>query len=94
MENTPSPRQVMINSLKSKTPIERKQERRDSLDNCCQTPSYWKEPTKYDINKTTRCIHRKVHKELKKKKSTSFHVIYESRPIEEQAIGNNRQSMT
>ena len=32
------------------TPKERKQERRDSLDNCCQTPSDWKEPTKYDIN--------------------------------------------
>ena len=31
-------------------PIERKQERRDSLHNCCQTPSDWKEPTKYDIN--------------------------------------------
>ena len=25
-------------------------ERRDSLDSCCQTPSDWKEPTKYDIN--------------------------------------------
>ena len=32
------------------TPIERHQERRDSLDNCCQTPSDSKEPTKYDIN--------------------------------------------
>ena len=32
------------------TPKERKQERRDSLDSCCQTPSDWKEPTKYDIN--------------------------------------------
>ena len=29
---------------------ERKQERGDSLHNCCQTPSDWKEPTKYDIN--------------------------------------------
>ena len=29
---------------------ERKQERRDSLDNCCQTPNDWKEPTKYEIN--------------------------------------------
>ena len=29
---------------------ERNQERRDSLDSCCQTPSDWKEPTKYDIN--------------------------------------------
>ena len=32
------------------TPKERKQERRDSLDSCCQTPSDWKEPTTYDIN--------------------------------------------
>ena len=29
---------------------ERKQERRDSLDRCCQTPIDWKEPTKSDIN--------------------------------------------
>ena len=32
------------------TQKERKQERRDSLDSFCQTPSDWKEPTKYDIN--------------------------------------------
>ena len=32
------------------TPKERNQERRDSLDSFCQTPSDWKEPTKYDIN--------------------------------------------
>ena len=32
------------------TPKERKQERRDSLESCCQTPSNWKETTKYDIN--------------------------------------------
>ena len=32
------------------TPKERNQERRDSLDSCCQTPIDWKEPTKYDIN--------------------------------------------
>ena len=32
------------------TPKERTLERRDSLDNCCHTPSDWKEPTKYDIN--------------------------------------------
>ena len=35
---------------KVETPKERKQERRDSLDSCCQTPSDWKEPTNYDIN--------------------------------------------
>ena len=29
---------------------ERKQERRDSLDSCCQTQSDWKELTNYDIN--------------------------------------------
>ena len=32
------------------TPKEIKQQRRDSLDSCCQTPSDWKEPTNYDIN--------------------------------------------
>ena len=32
-------------------PKQRKQKRRDSLDSCCQTPSDWKEPTNYDINK-------------------------------------------
>ena len=32
------------------TPKARKQERRDSLDSCCQTPSDWKELTNYDIN--------------------------------------------
>ena len=32
------------------TPKARKQQRRDSLDSCCQTPSDWKEPTNYDIN--------------------------------------------
>ena len=37
---------------------------------------------------------QKSPQKLKKKKSTSFRVIDESRPIEEQAIGNNRQSMT
>ena len=33
-----------------KTPKEIKQQRRDSLDSCCQTRSDWKEPTKYNIN--------------------------------------------
>ena len=32
------------------TPKQRKQEKRDSLDSCCQTPSDCKELTKYDIN--------------------------------------------
>ena len=32
------------------TPKQRKQERRDSLDSCCQTPSDWTEPKNYDIN--------------------------------------------
>ena len=36
--------------LEVKTPKERKQEIRDSLDSCCQTPIDWKELTKYDIN--------------------------------------------
>ena len=30
--------------------VEKPKERRDSLDNCGQTPSNWKEQTKYDIN--------------------------------------------
>ena len=65
-------------------PKERKQERRDSLDSCCQTPSDWKQPTNYDINNllqdasteesTTNSI---------KNNSTSFRVIDESRPIVE-----------
>ena len=36
--------------LEVKTPKERKQEIRDNLDSCCQTPIDWKELTKYDIN--------------------------------------------
>ena len=32
------------------TELETPKERRDSLDSFCQTPSDWKEPTKYDIN--------------------------------------------
>ena len=66
------------------TPKEIKQQRRDSLDSCCQTPSDWKEPTNYDINNllqdasteesTTNSI---------KNNSTSFRVIDESRPIVE-----------
>ena len=36
--------------LEVETPKERKQERRDSLDSCCQTPSDWKEPKNYNIN--------------------------------------------
>ena len=77
------------------TPKERKQERRHSLDSCCQTPSDWKEPTKYDINNLLKEQSiEKSTKNSRKNKSTSFRLIDESRPIEEQAIGNNRQSMT
>ena len=32
------------------TELETPKERRHSLDSFCQTPSDWKEPTKYDIN--------------------------------------------
>ena len=74
---------------------ERKQERRNSLDSCCQTPSDWKEPTKYDINNLLQdASTEKATKNSRKNKSTSLRLIDESRPIEEQAIGNNRQSMT
>ena len=77
------------------TPKEIKQDRGDSLDSCCQTPSDWKELTKYDINNLLQDTStEKSTKKLKKNKSTSFRVIDESRPIEEQAIGNNQQSMT
>ena len=66
------------------TPKERKQERRDSLDSCCQTPSDWKEPTKYDINNLLQDTSTEQYsKNSRKKNSTSFHVIDESRPIEE-----------
>ena len=66
------------------TPKERKQERRDSLDSCCQTPSDWKEPTKYDINNLLQdASTEKSTRNSRKKNSTSFRVIDESRPIEE-----------
>ena len=66
------------------TPKERKQERRDSLDSCCQTPSDWKEPTKYDINNLLQDTSTEQYsKNSRKKNSTSFRVIDESRPIEE-----------
>ena len=75
--------------------VEKPKERRDSLDSCCQTPSDWKEPTKYDINNLLQdTSSEQSSKNSRKNNSTSFRVIDESRPIEEQAIGNNRQSMT
>ena len=73
---------------------ERKQERRDSLDSCCQTPSDCKEPTTYDINNLQDASTEKSTKNSGKKRLTSLHFIDESRLIEEQAIGNNWQSMT
>ena len=76
------------------TPKERKQERGDSLDSCCQTPSDWKKQTNYDINNLQDASTEKSTKNSRKNNSTSCRVIDESRPIEEQAIGNNRQSMT
>ena len=80
--------------LEVETLKERKQERRDSLDTCCQTPSDWKEPTIYNINNLQDASTEKSTKNSRKKNPTSFRVIDESRPIEEQAIGRNRQSMT
>ena len=66
------------------TPKRRKQERRESLDSCCQTPSDWKEPTKYDINNLLQdASTEKSTKNSRKKNSTSFPLIDESRRIEE-----------
>ena len=66
------------------TPKERKQERRDSLDSCCQTPSDWKEPTTYDINNLLQDTSTENStKTSRKKNSTSLRLIDESRPIEE-----------
>ena len=65
-----------------------------SLDSCCQTPSNWKEPRSYDMNSLQDASTEKSTKNSRKNNSTSCRVIDESRPIEEQAIGNNWQSMT
>ena len=77
------------------TPKERKQERRDSLDSCCQTPIDWKEPTKYDINNLLQDTStEKSTKTSRKKNSTSFCVIDESRPIEEHIQQTNWKQIT
>ena len=77
------------------TPKERKQERRDSLDSCCQTPIDWKEPTKYDINNLLQDTStEKSTKTSRKKNSTSFRVIDESRPIEEHIQQTNSKQVT
>ena len=66
------------------TLTDRKQERRDSLDSCCQTPSDWREPTNYDINNLLQDASTEESTiNSRKKNSTSFRVIDESRPIEE-----------
>ena len=66
------------------TPKETKQERRDSLDSCCQTPIDWKEPTKYEINNLLQdASTEKSTKTSRREDSTLFRVIDESRPIEE-----------
>ena len=66
------------------TPKERKQERRHSLDSCCQTPIDWKEPTKYEINNLLQDASiEKSTKTSRREDSTLFRVIDESRPIEE-----------
>ena len=66
------------------TPKQRKQERRDSLDSCCQTPSDWKEPTNYDINNLLQePSTEKPTKNSRKNNSTSFALIDESRRIED-----------
>ena len=51
------------------TPKERKQERRDSLDSCCQIPSDWKELTNYDINNLQDASTEKSTKNSRKKKA-------------------------
>ena len=78
-----------------KTPKERKQERRDSLDSCCQTPIDWKEPTKYDINNLLQDTStEKSTKTSRNNNSTSFCVIDESRPIEEHIQQTNWKQVT
>ena len=63
---------------------ERKKQRRDSLDSSCQTPIDWKEPTNYDINNLLQDTSTENStKTSRKNNSTSFRVIDESRPIEE-----------
>ena len=76
---------MMIRSLKWKHQKERKQERRDSLDSSCKTPSDWKDQTKYDINNLLQdAIHRKVHQKFKKETiRNDCPLIEESSPIEE-----------
>ena len=68
------------------TPKERKQERRDSLDRCCQTPIDWKEPTKYDINNLLQ--------DTSTEKSAKFRVIDESRLIKEHIQQTNLKQVT
>ena len=66
------------------TPKGRKQERRDSLDSCCQTPIDWKEQRTYDINNLLQDTStEKSTKDSRKKNLTSLHLIEESRPIKE-----------
>ena len=71
MDNTNSPKQVMIRCVKSK---HRYEERRDSLDSCCQPPKDWKEPTKDDINILLQdTLTEKLTKLLKKNKLYIIH---------------------
>ena len=77
------------------TPKERKQERRDSLDSYCQTPIHLKEPTKYDINNLLQDTStEKSTKTSRTNNSTLFHVIDESRPIEEDIQQTNWKQVT
>ena len=57
------------------TPKERKQQRRDSLDSCCQTPSDWKEQTIYNINNLQDASTEKSTKNSRKNNWTSCRVI-------------------
>ena len=76
-------------------PKERKQERRNSLDSCCQTPSDWKEPTNYDINNLLQdASTEKSTKNSRKNNSTSCCVINESRPIEGNIQQTKRKQVT
>ena len=67
-----------------KPPKERKQERRDSLDRCCQTPGDWKELTKSDINNLLQDTStEKSTKTLRKINSTSFNDTGKGMPNED-----------
>ena len=80
---------MMISSLKSKHRKKESKKEETALTAAAKHPSNWKEPTNYDINNLQDASTEKSTKNSRKNNSTPCRVIDESRPIEEQAIGNN-----